>query len=70
MAGIGMLAPFTSLGAFASQAGREELSAANPLPVGPPLSVRDDALLEEIEHANFLYFWEQTDPATGLTRDR
>lgn len=72
-AGLGLLAQLGglgALGALASQTGREELSAANPLHVGPPLSLADDALLEEIEHANFLYFWEQTNPRTGLTRDR
>jgi hypothetical protein len=35
-----------------------------------PLSPADDQLLDEIERANFLYFWEQTNPATGITRDR
>jgi len=34
------------------------------------LSSGDDALLEEIEKANFRYFWEQTNPDTGLVRDR
>ena len=27
-------------------------------------------MLEEIEHAAFLFFWEQTNPQTGLTKDR
>ena len=35
-----------------------------------PFSPGDDALLEELEHANFLYFWEQADPHTGMIRDR
>jgi hypothetical protein len=30
----------------------------------------DDELLEELEKANFLYFLEQANPATGLVRDR
>jgi hypothetical protein len=34
------------------------------------LSPSDDALLEELERANFLYFWEQTNPDTGLVKDR
>ena len=34
------------------------------------LSPDDDAFLEQIEQANFLYFWEQTNPKTGLVRDR
>ena len=30
----------------------------------------DEPLLEEIEQANFLFFWEQANPQTGLVRDR
>ncbi len=30
----------------------------------------DERLLDEIEHANFLFFWEQANPDTGLIRDR
>ena len=70
IAGVGMLAPFGALNVFASAKPAEELSVANPLHVRGSLSARDEALLEELEHANFLYFWEQTNPATGLTRDR
>lgn len=36
----------------------------------PLLSQDDELLLEEIEHASFLYFWEQAHPETGLVRDR
>jgi hypothetical protein len=35
-----------------------------------PLSPADDQFLEEVEKASFLYFWEQTDEHTGLTKDR
>jgi hypothetical protein len=34
------------------------------------LSDQDDAFLHEIEAANFRYFWEQTNPETGIVRDR
>ncbi len=34
------------------------------------LTEADDQLLEEIEKANFLYFWEQANPQTGLVKDR
>ena len=34
------------------------------------LSATDEALLEEIERAAFLFFWEQSHPATGFTKDR
>jgi hypothetical protein len=30
----------------------------------------DQALLDDISHASFLFFWEQSDPNTGITRDR
>ena len=30
----------------------------------------DDALLEALEALNFLYFWEQANPETGIVRDR
>ena len=35
-----------------------------------PFSEEEDQFLEELEHANFLYFWEQANPQTGLVRDR
>src|SRR5690242_21724474 len=35
-----------------------------------PFSPDDEAFLEEIEKANFLYFWEQANPETGMVRDR
>lgn len=35
-----------------------------------PLSPADEMLLEEVERASFLYFWEQADPHTGLVKDR
>jgi hypothetical protein len=40
---------------------------------GPPLprlSSDDDRFLNDLEYANFLFFWEQANPLTGLVRDR
>ena len=34
------------------------------------LSSEDDRFLEEVEKANYLYFWEQAHPQTGLVKDR
>src|SRR4051794_8442748 len=34
------------------------------------LSPGDDAFLEDLEKANFQFFWEQSDPHSGLTKDR
>ena len=40
------------------------------MPGGDGYSGTDDQLLDEIEAAAFLYYWEQTDPATGQIKDR
>jgi hypothetical protein len=42
--------------------------APSPLPTA--LSPQDDQFLNDLEHANFLFFWEQANPKTGLTKDR
>jgi hypothetical protein len=34
------------------------------------LTPSDDAFLEDLERANFLFFWEQANPDTGLVKDR
>jgi hypothetical protein len=38
----------------------------------PPSSItpQDDQFLNDLEQANFLFFYEQTNPTTGLTKDR
>src|ERR1700685_2060877 len=41
-----------------------------PPPVTSPFYQVDEALLEEIENANFRYFWEQANPESGIVRDR
>ena len=40
------------------------------LPPATYLSPGDDTFLEQMENANFLYFWEQCDPKTGIVKDR
>ncbi len=40
------------------------------LSVPTSLTPADEQLLEEIEHASFLFFWEQANPETGLIKDR
>ena len=37
---------------------------------GYVLTKEDDAFLEDLEHRAFLFFWEHSDPNTGLTLDR
>lgn len=41
-----------------------------PYPAPSSLTEEDDKFLNELEHANFQFFWEQTHPETGLTKDR
>ena len=45
---------------------------AAPLPAAraSALSAADDAFLEDLSRRAFAFFWEQTDPATGIVRDR
>jgi hypothetical protein len=35
-----------------------------------PFSDEEEAFLEELERATYLYFWEQASPQTGLVKDR
>ena len=43
-----------------------------PAPQSAPatLSPEDDQFLDELERSNFLFFWEQANPQTGLIKDR
>jgi hypothetical protein len=45
-------------------------SSLPPPPPGDGYPGTDDQLLEEIEKAGFLFFWEQADPSTGQVKDR
>ena len=70
---LGMFAPLGRWGIHAlwTAAGGKQAPAASPTPVfGPGLTEVDDQLLEEVVKANFLYFWEQANPQTGLVKDR
>jgi hypothetical protein len=50
--------------------GPQEPRQAAPKPVPTPLSGDADEMLDNLEHANFLFFWEQGNPETGLVKDR
>jgi hypothetical protein len=48
-----------------------------PLQISPPLELpafslnaEDDQFLNDLESANFLFFWEQGSPKTGMVKDR
>ena len=61
--------PFaSSIGASASAQERHAAPARPPVPTA--LSPDDDHFLDELEQVNFRYFWEQTNPQTGITKDR
>jgi hypothetical protein len=45
------------------------IQSATPPPATQLFQV-DEAFLEEVENANFRYFWEQGNESTGLVRDR
>jgi hypothetical protein len=76
-AGISLGAPlarYKSLSFLASLPAQQRANlqhkAPATLPVPTALTLDDEKLLEEIEHSNFLYFWEQANPQTGLVKDR
>src|SRR5258708_5386901 len=65
--GLSGCLPFAGL-AFSQPARTHVVS--NPK-LGPgAISPEDDRLLNELEKANFQYFWEQANPKTGLVKDR
>jgi hypothetical protein len=56
---------------FIKQSGALGLTmAARGTALKPLVSEEDHQFLEELERANYLYFWEQASPRTGLVRDR
>ena len=46
------------------------LSGARARAAGLPLTSADDQLLDDLSRRCFYYFWEQSDPHTGIARDR
>lgn len=40
------------------------------LALASPQTLQDDALLDELQRRAFLFFWEQSNPSTGFTKDR
>ena len=53
-----------------SVATRQAAPAPSQLPPPSYLSPRDDSFLEELEKAIFQFFWDQTNPSTGMVKDR
>ncbi len=67
----GLCLPVARFGASLAWAAAPDNKTLEPAASGTGvLTAADDQLLEEIEKACFLYFWEQSNPQTGLTKDR
>ena len=74
IASLGLpLARIPMLGAIDQKKAPKHLPE-HPNPQAPAssmsISPEDDRFLNDLEHANFLFFWEQANPQTGLIKDR
>jgi hypothetical protein len=67
--GAGLCLPFARLLA-ASYAQAQASTPARSPAAAPALSAEDDQFLNEVEQANFLFFWEQGNQKTGMVKDR
>lgn len=56
--------------ALMSERAKSQTPEASPEFSTPTLSKEDDQFLEDLEKANFQFFWEQADTSTGLVKDR
>ena len=65
---------FSALASSVHHGAKHEVQVEHTKPALPPLptslSPEDDKLLDDLEHSNFLFFWEQANPETGLIKDR
>jgi hypothetical protein len=71
IAGVSLGLPLAQCEALLAQ---EHTATLHKKPAPPPiltaLSREDDQFLDELERAQFLFFWEQANPLTGLIKDR
>src|SRR5258708_16605738 len=65
--GIGGCLPFADL-AFSQASKARGTSVVNA--GATSISPEDDRFLNDLEKANFQYFWDQANPKTGLVKDR
>jgi hypothetical protein len=73
MAGVSLgvpLAPLASPLAFWTGFGAPAQTTPTPADKAATFSAEDEQFLDELERANFLFFWEQASPQTGLIKDR
>ena len=66
---LGQLKPLPALAQAKTETNRQAKKTAQ-LPLPTTFSPEDDQFLEELERSNFLFFWEQANPQTGLIKDR
>ena len=78
MAGLSFGLPLSHSGALPllqTAPQKQRASGPHKFPaIAPPppstLPPEEDQFLNDLEHANFLFFWEQANPETGLIKDR
>jgi hypothetical protein len=71
IASVGVYASFPGLTYLSGQrSARKQNSRSAPTSIKAPLSASDDTFLEELEKANFQFFWRQAHPETGMVLDR
>jgi hypothetical protein len=68
MAAVSVGVPFTQWKPLPVLAQARKVPVQSPPPTA--LSPEDDQFLDELERSNFLFFWEQANPETGLIKDR
>jgi len=69
--GLGLWGVFDQPGMFSLRAlAQEKEPGTQPVAGANDLSPEDDQFLEELEKRTFQFFWEQSSPQSGLTRDR
>src|ERR1700680_2453275 len=66
--GMGLCLPFADVLAALHRQTQATTPSANA--DASPLSTEEDQFLNELEHASFLFFWEQGSPNTGMVKDR
>jgi hypothetical protein len=76
MAGVSLALPFAQWKALPvwaqAPAQRADSRRKEPAALPPPTALppEDDKFLDELERSSFLFFWEQTNPQTGMIKDR
>jgi hypothetical protein len=71
LANVASYAPFAKINSARLWPEPYRLNSVVPsLDAAKSFSDQDEALLQELEAANFRFFWEQANPVTGLVRDR